>query len=165
VVAPKPSAPLVAGRSKAADDPALHMGASNIIKNSRVRDYLRNEVGVKTDLDYVSLTLDVNFAWNWNSGSRKIEDNFRLLNPTPNLTKLMKEKPACRLLLLSGYYDLATPVLYQRYALTHAGVPLDRTRMVAFAAGHSVYDDDTRAAVSKELHDFIAAGTKSAGKP
>lgn len=165
VAGPKPPGPLVAGRSKAADDPALHMGASNIIKNSRVRDYLRNEVGVKTDLDYVSLTLDVNFAWDWNSGSRKIEDNLRLLNPTPNLTKLMKEKPACRLLLLSGYYDLATPVLYQRYALTHAGVPLDRTRMVAFAAGHSVYDDETRAAVSKELHDFIAAGANPAGKP
>jgi len=157
VAAPKPPGPLIAGRSKAADDPALHMGASNIIKNARVRDYLRNEVGVKTDLDYVSLTLDVNFAWDWNSGSRRIEDNLRILNPTPNLAKLMKEKPACHLLLLSGYYDLATPVLYQQYALTHAGVPLDRTRMVAFAAGHTVYDDDNRAAVSKELHDFIAA--------
>jgi carboxypeptidase C (cathepsin A) len=157
VAAPKPDKPLVAGRPKAADDPALHMGASNVIKNGRVRDYLRNEIGVKTDLDYISLTLDVNFAWDWNSGSRKIEDNQRNLNPTPNLAKLMKDKPASRLLLLSGYYDLATPVLYQRYALTHAGVPLDRTRMVAFGAGHTIYDDDARAQVSKELHDFIAA--------
>jgi carboxypeptidase C (cathepsin A) len=161
VAAPKPHGPLVRGRSKAADDPALHMGASNIIKNVRVRDYLRNELGVKTDLDYISLTLDVNFAWDWNSGSRKIEDNLRNLNPTPNLAKLMKEKPACRLLLLSGYYDLATPVLYQRYTLTHAGVPLDRTRMVAFAAGHSVYDDDSRPTVSRELHEFIAGGSES----
>ena len=158
VAAPKPDKPLVAGRPKAADDPALHMGASNVIKNGRVRDYLRNEIGVKTDLDYISLTLDLNFAWDWNSGSRKIEDNLRNLNPTPNLAKLMKDKPASRLLLLSGYYDLATPVLYQRYALTHAGVPLDRTRMVAFGAGHTIYDDDARAQVSKELHDFIAAG-------
>ncbi len=161
VAAPKPDKSLVAGRPKAADDPALHMGASNVIRNARVRDYLRNEIGVKTDLDYISLTLDVNFAWNWNSGSRKIEDNLRNLNPTPNLAKLMKEKPASRLLLLSGYYDLATPVLYQRYALTHAGVPLDRTRMVAFGAGHTVYEDDARAQVSKELHDFIAAGTNT----
>jgi carboxypeptidase C (cathepsin A) len=156
VAAPKPDAPLVAGRSKAADDPALHMGASNVIKNGRVRDYLRNEIGVKTDLDYISLTLDVNFAWNWNSGSQKIEDNLRNLNATPNLAKLMKDKPASRLLLLSGYYDLATPVLYQRYALTHGGVPLDRTRMIAYGAGHTVYDDDARQQVSKELHDFIA---------
>ncbi|MFZ3264848.1 MAG: hypothetical protein WA172_12680, partial [Terriglobales bacterium] len=157
VAAPKPAGPLVAGRPKAADDPALHMGASNIIRNTRARDYLCNEVGVKTGLDYISLTLDVNFAWDWNSGSHKIEDNLRSLNPTPNLAKLMKNKPASRLLLLSGYYDLATPVLYQRYALTHSGVPLDRTRMVAFAAGHTVYEDDAaRQQVSKELHEFIA---------
>jgi hypothetical protein len=29
--------------------------------------------------------------------------------------------------------------------------------MVAFGAGHTIYDDDARAQVSKELHDFIAA--------
>ena len=161
VAAPKPDGSLVAGRPKAADDPALHMGASNVIKNARVRDYLRNEIGVKTDLDYISLTLDVNFAWDWNSASPKLEAELRNLNPTPNLAKLMKENPAVRLLLLSGYYDLATPVLYQRYVLTHAGVPLDRTRMVAFAAGHTVYDDDARAQVSEELHRFIAAATSA----
>jgi hypothetical protein len=127
-----------------------------VIKNARVRDYLRNEVGVKTDLDYISLTLDVNFAWDWNSGSRKIDDQLRELNPTPNLAKLMPQESTSRLLLISGYYDLASPVLSQRYALTHAGVPLDRTRMVAFAAGHTVYEDnDARVEVSKELHNFV----------
>ncbi|MGB8010063.1 MAG: hypothetical protein WCF68_00500 [Terriglobales bacterium] len=163
VAAPKPEAPLVAGRPKAADDPALHLGASNVIRNARARDYLRDEIGVKTGLDYISLTLDVNFAWDWNSGSHQIEDNLRYLNPTPNLAKLMNDKPASRLLLLSGYYDLATPLLYQRYALTHSGVPLARTRMAAFAAGHTVYEDDAvRQQVSKELHDFIAGKNVSA---
>jgi carboxypeptidase C (cathepsin A) len=156
----KPAGPLVAGRPKAADDPALHMGASNLIKNTRVRDYLLHQVGVKTNLDYVSLTLDVNFAWNWNSGSPKVEDELRSLSPTSNLAKLMKEKPAARLLLLSGYYDLATPVLYQQYVLTHAGVPLGRTRMITLEAGHTVYEDGTREQVSRELHEFIARGTK-----
>jgi carboxypeptidase C (cathepsin A) len=160
VAGPKLEKPLVAGRDKAADDPALHMGASNLIKNSRARDYLRNEIGVNTSLDYVSLTLDVNFAWDWDSGLHKIEDNLRSLNPTPNLAKLMKEKPAARLLLLSGYYDLATPVLYQRYNLTHSAVPLERTRMVAFAAGHAIYEGDSREAVSNELHNFIAGANK-----
>jgi carboxypeptidase C (cathepsin A) len=160
VSAPKPPAPLVAGRPKAADDPALNMGASNVKKSAWVRDYLRNEVGVKTDRDYISLTLDVNFAWNWNSGSPKIEDSLQF-NTTPNLGKLMRDKPNSRLLLISGYYDLATPVLYQRYALTHAGVPLDRTRMVALASGHAVYDDDdSRTLVAGELHEFIAKGAR-----
>ncbi len=165
VAAPKPGGPLVAGRSKAADDPVLHMGASNIIRNSRARDYLRDEIGVKTRLDYISLTLDVNFAWDWNSGSSKIEDNLRALNPTPNLAKLMQEKPALHLLLLSGYYDLAAPQLYQSYTITHSGVPIDRVRMVTFAAGHTVYEDDAaRQQTSKELHDFIAGKNASASR-
>jgi len=156
VSAPKPNAPLVAGRTRAADDPALNMGTSNVKKSVWIRDYLRNEVGVKTDLDYISLTLDVNFAWNWNSGSTKLEDNLHF-NATPNIAKLMREKPGSRLLLIGGYYDLATPVLYQRYTLTHADVPLDRTRMVTLASGHTVYDrDESRQLVSAELHDFIA---------
>jgi pimeloyl-ACP methyl ester carboxylesterase len=162
VSAPKPSGPLVAGRTKAADDPALNLGTSNVQKSVWARNYMRNEVGVKTELDYISLTLDVNFAWDWNSGSSKLEDNLRF-NATPNIAKLMKDKPDCRLLLIGGYYDLATPLLYQRYALTHAGVPLDRTRMIAIAAGHAVYDDEgSRRLVSAELHDFIAKTLEAA---
>jgi pimeloyl-ACP methyl ester carboxylesterase len=136
------------------------MGSSNLIKSARVRDYLRHEIGVKTDLDYISLSLDVNFAWNWNSGSTKLKDQLRMLDPATNLANLMKEKPGCRLLLLSGYYDLATPVLYQQYVLAHAGVPRDRTRTVTLAAGHTVYDEDgSRAQVSQELHAFISSST------
>ena len=92
VAAPKPDGPLVAGRPKAADDPALHMGASNVIKNIWVRDYLRNEVGVKTDLDYISLTLDVNFAWDWNSGSHKLEDHSAQLESDAQSRKTHERK-------------------------------------------------------------------------
>lgn len=156
VSAPKPNGPLIPGRSKAADDPALNMGASNIKKSVWIRDYLRNEVGVKTERDYISLTLDVNFSWNWSSGSPRAEDN-TYFNTTPNIAKLMKERPQSRLLLIGGYYDLATPVLLQRYALTHNGVPLGRTKIRVFASGHAPYDDEEgRKRVSSELHDFVA---------
>lgn len=157
VAAPKPPAPLVAGRAREADDPALNMGASNVKKSPSIRDYLRTEAGVQTDLDYVSLTLDVNFAWNWNSGSPKIEDNLGF-NATPYLATLMKARPTSRLLLLSGYYDLATPVLSQQYALTHAGIPLERTTMRVYPGAHAMYGDDaSRSRVSADLHAFIAA--------
>ncbi|MGH9767797.1 MAG: S10 family serine carboxypeptidase-like protein [Blastocatellia bacterium] len=92
VTAPRPDGPLIAGRSKAADDPALRLGASNVRKSVWIRDYLSNEAGAPTDIDYVSLTLEVNFAWDWRSESPKIEDN-RYFNPTPNVAKLMKQLP------------------------------------------------------------------------
>lgn len=165
VSAPRPAAAQVPGRAKEADDPALAMGASNVKKSKWVRDYLRNEVGVRTERDYVSLTLDVNFGWNWNPGTPKFEDNLGR-NATPGIARLMGERPATRLLLLSGYYDLATPVLAQRYALTHAGIPMERTRLRAFASGHAPYGEDaSRAAVSAELHAFISGGAATASSP
>jgi carboxypeptidase C (cathepsin A) len=161
VTGPNPKKALVAGRSKAADDPVLNMGSSNVKKSPWIRDYLRNEVGVNTDRDYISLTLDVNFAFNWNSGSKRLEDNLRY-NATPGLAKLMKDRPTARLLLMGGYYDLATPWLAQRFALNHAGVPLDRTRMVAFAGGHTVYESEgMRKLFSRELHDFVGGAQSS----
>ena len=100
----------------------------------------------------------MNFAWNWNSGSPKAEEN-QYFNVTPNITKLMKARPQARVLFIGGYYDLATPALAPQYALIHAGVPLDRTKMRVFDSGHTPYEgDDSRKQVSVELHDFISQG-------
>ncbi|MFO1465931.1 MAG: hypothetical protein U1F35_05755 [Steroidobacteraceae bacterium] len=153
--APKPDGPLIPGRDKAADDPALAMGASNIKKSAWAAAYLRDEVGVQADIDYISLTLDVNFKWNWNSGSPRVEDNVGL-NPAANLATLVKRAKGSRLLLISGLYDLATPALYQRYAIMHAGIPLDRIEIQTLAAGHTVYEDeDARPLVAARIRSFL----------
>jgi carboxypeptidase C (cathepsin A) len=155
VSAPRPDGPLVAGRSKAADDPVLNMGASNVKRSPAIRDYLRDAVGVRTAADYVSLTLDVNFAWDWSAGAQKAADGPNL-SPLPNVVKLMRDRPPLRLLLLGGYFDLATPALAQRYALTHVDLPRDRTSLRFFDAGHTPYETpEDRAAVSAVLRDFI----------
>jgi carboxypeptidase C (cathepsin A) len=155
VTAAKPEKQLVPGRPKAADDPALGLGTSNRINSPAVRDYLRNEVGVRTEADYISLTLDVNFAWNWNSGSSKFEDNLGF-NATPHLAALMRKRPAVRLMVLGGYYDLATPLLGPRHAIAHAGIPLERTEFHALAQGHTVSETDAgRREASALLHRFV----------
>jgi carboxypeptidase C (cathepsin A) len=154
VVAPKPEKALVAGRSKAADDPALGMGKSNVIKSAALRDYLVEATGWQGERDYVSLSLDLNFAWDWRGRSAKFEDNTPL-QATPGLVAFMQAKPQARLLLMGAYYDLATPWLGQQYALTHSGLPQERIAMQAFAAGHAVYDDKTRASAAQLLRRFI----------
>jgi len=154
VTAPKPEKALVAGRSKAADDPALGMGKSNVIKSPLLRDYLKEATGWRGEQDYVSLSLNLNFAWDWRGRSPKMEDN-AALQATPGLVAFMKARPKARLLLLSAYYDLATPVLAQQYALTHIGLPQQRVQMIAYAAGHALYDDATRPATAQTLRRFL----------
>ncbi|WP_374598018.1 hypothetical protein [Sphingosinicella sp.] len=156
VAAPAPKAVLVPGRDKAADDPALGMGKSNVIVNAGTGDYLR-EIGVDTDRAYIGLSLDVNFAWNWNSGSPKIQDNSGI-TALPGLEALHRAKPGVPVMLVSGYYDLATPLLAQRYALEHSAISPSRIQSLFFASGHTVFNDDpARIELSRQLRRFVTS--------
>ncbi|WP_229262116.1 aminotransferase class V-fold PLP-dependent enzyme [Duganella guangzhouensis] len=154
VTAPKPEKALVEGRSKAADDPALGMGKSNVIKNAPLRDYLKQATGWQGDQDYIGLTLELNFAWDWRAPTAKYEDN-AARQATPSLAEFMKAKPQAKLMLINGYYDLATPVLEQRYSLLHSGIERSRMELVTFDSAHAVYDDANRATAAATLRRFI----------
>jgi carboxypeptidase C (cathepsin A) len=156
-----PKVPATTGRIRAADDPALHLNKANIRTNAWVADYLRKDVGVKTDQEYVSLNLDVNSAWDWNSGSSSLEDNIVGIDPAPNIGTFMRGHPKTQLLLVSGYYDVAVPALAQSYVLSHAGIPLKRTKIALFPSGHEVYEDpESRKDVEKEVREFVSLVTE-----
>jgi carboxypeptidase C (cathepsin A) len=139
-------------RPSAANDPALGLGASNVIVSDAIGAYMRNELRVPTAEPYISLTLDVNFKWTW-PRTRGLEAP----SYTANISKIMADKPKLRLLLIGGYYDLAVPVLAPRYALDHAWLPKDRVRMVALETGHSAFEgDEGRIAMKRLLQRFIA---------
>lgn len=140
-------------RPPAANDPALGLGTSNTIKSVPIKNYMHDELGVNTSRDYISLTLDVNFRWDWR-GDQKTAQFY--VNPTANIASLLANQRQTRVLLVGGYYDLAVPVLGPRYALTHAGVPLDRVLMVALVAPHSAFQGDTNLEVGSRLvRDFL----------
>lgn len=157
VTAPKPEKPINPNRPAAANDPALGLGRTNVIKSEPIAAYLRDEIGVRTTRDYYSLTLDVNFNWDWRSPSRLPEKS---RDATPNIAGLMQAKPQLRVLLLGGYYDLATPVLGPRYAITHGGVPLDRVDMVTLAAGHSPFEGDANRQRTASVVRHFLTGAK-----
>jgi carboxypeptidase C (cathepsin A) len=144
---------LPSDRPAAANDPSLGLGKSNVITNSVAADYFRDELGVSPGRDYVSLTLDVNFRFDFHTGGR---DGVFYTNPTPNIGALMKAMPNSRLLLVGGYYDLAVPLLAPRYAIDRAGIPLDRVAVAAFESGHSAFDGDAALTRMQALmHGFL----------
>jgi carboxypeptidase C (cathepsin A) len=163
VSAPKVDPARMPNRPTAANDPALGMGPTNVIKSEPIKAYMDRELGVHTARDYLSLTLDVNFQWNWQSEAA--EPQF-YRNSTPNIASAMVKQPRMRLLLVDGYYDMAVPVLAPRYALMHAGVPLDRVSMQALVAPHSAFEGEGNlAAGSTVVHDFLRSATAAALAP
>lgn len=138
ITAPKPT-DRPKNRPPGADDPALGMQGSNVIKSPPIKAYLEKEIGVRTQRDYLSLSLDVNFRWNFQGPAWPPQ---YYVNPTANVTKLLEHKPRAHVLLLGGYYDLAVPVLAPRYAIAHSGIAPERVQVTTFVAGHSPFEGE-----------------------
>jgi len=162
VAAPKPAKRSDPSRPPAADDPALGMLGTNIKKSEFARNYLKDQAGLATNLDYYALRLDLALGWDWfgsvpkNMGREDILPFRVYYNLTPNIAALMNKRPAAKVLLIGGYFDLATPLLGPRYALTHSGVPMERVTMLALSSGHTPFgEDQNRKSVSAALHRFV----------
>ncbi|MET3472325.1 carboxypeptidase C (cathepsin A) [Novosphingobium sp. 1529] len=165
IAAPRPAQ--VAGRPSAASDPALGLGASNVIVSAALGDYLRRELGVHTTRDYVSLTLDVNFQWRWPRMEGTDGDEAdRRPDLLGNLAQAMTDHPALQVTLVGGYYDMAVPLMATRDALRHAWLPRSRARLVALPAGHSVFADAPgRRAMRAMIDQLLRANANHQASP
>ncbi|MBP2329245.1 carboxypeptidase C (cathepsin A) [Kibdelosporangium banguiense] len=153
VTGPMPP-PATDDRPPAADDPALGIGRSNVILSDQIADYLRAEAGAGVDGTYVSLSLDIHFAFDWRNDHPRPEF---YTNPTPNVAELIRARPKSRVLLLGGYFDLSTPLAASVFALRHSGLPPSSLDICALAAGHSLDDDDTLRTAGAAIRAVIDA--------
>lgn len=155
-----PREALVEGRSRAADDPALGLGASNVIRSAQAREYLVEDIGVRTDRDYYALNLNLNFNWNWceQCGASGMRMDSHAV--APRIATTMQHHPDLRVLLFGGYYDFATPLLGQRYALTRGDIPADRLVVGEFAAPHTPFNEEVRAEVAELVRGFVRGGSQ-----
>src|SRR5262249_20858734 len=97
---------------------------------------------------YVSLSLELNFAFDW------WQEHLR--QPAPNLAAFLRERPSCRVLVLGGYYDLATPLAATLHAIRHSGAPPSRVETLTLTAGHSLPDDDALRTAGTALRSLLA---------
>jgi carboxypeptidase C (cathepsin A) len=142
-----------ADRPAAANDPSLGLGATNVIRSAPIAAYMRDELLVSSDRDYVSLTLDVNFRWNW---AEPVRDRTAYYNPLRNVAAVMAARPSLRMMVVGGLYDLATPVTAARHAVRHGAIPPERVTFLILPAGHSPFDtEEMRRRFSEGLRAFV----------
>jgi len=96
-------------------------------------DYVRNDLGYETDMDYGIL---VGLRWNYDRA------NNNYLNVAGDLRKAMAENPRLRVYVAAGYYDLATPYHAAEYTFNHSITHPDSRERVTFGyfeSGHMVF--------------------------
>lgn len=140
-------------RPPAANDPSLGLGASNKLVSKVLGDYYRGTVGVDTELDYYSINLDLNFAWEW----RAEQNSPRfVVNPLDRVIEAMEINPEFKLLVLGGYFDLTTPVSGQEYTFSRFGIDPARTEFVFVPAPHAPFDaDEYREILIHKIQAFV----------
>jgi carboxypeptidase C (cathepsin A) len=133
-------------------DPSLFVAQGPFV--AAFNDYIRTELGFKTDLPYVFLSEQANRAWNWGEGKRGY------LNIAPALAEAMSLDNRLRVFNAAGYYDLTTPYLSQEYVLDHLGLPSNLRSNITFRvyhSGHQIYTStDALRQLTSDVRAFMA---------
>lgn len=147
--------PRTDGMPGAVDDPTLGMGSTFVIVSAPIGAYLRDEIGVPGDDDYTSLSLKLNFAWDWRQEKPWPAEPYQ--TGVPALRVLLDARPDTRVLLIGGFYDLATTLASTVRAVRHAIDDPARLEVARLDGGHSI-DESVRAVAAQALRRTISPG-------
>jgi carboxypeptidase C (cathepsin A) len=102
---------------------------------SVLNNYLRTELGYKTDMPYYTFAQQRG-EWDWGSASRGFADTASAMR------EAIVKNPYLKILVMEGYYDLATPYFAANYTIDHLDLPQKYRSNVSYAtydSGHMVY--------------------------
>jgi carboxypeptidase C (cathepsin A) len=118
-------------------------------------NYLRTELGYKVDMPYKVFAFDEPAFEKWDWGDA--EKGFP--NTAPGLRAAMVKNPYLKVLVMEGYYDLATPYAAANYSIDHLDLGPDYRKNISFAtyeAGHMVYvESGSHAKMKRDLVEFM----------
>ncbi|MGA8154269.1 MAG: peptidase S10 [Terriglobales bacterium] len=100
-------------------------------------NYLRAELGYKTDMPYYVFAKEAGGEkWNWGSAGEGFPDTATALR------EALAKNSYMQVLVMEGFYDLATPYYAANYTFDHLNLPAKYHNNISFAtyeAGHMVY--------------------------
>lgn len=135
------------------DDPA--MGQYSAVFAGALNRYVREELGVEIDEDYVLIDwVNVNTRWAWNRAES---------DPGADLAAAMRRNPDLWLMSAQGWFDLFGAVGTARYGIAQRGLPADRVVDRAYVSGHMPYVGAPGVQMAADLRDFIRRA--SLGRP
>ncbi len=122
---------------------------------SAFNNYLRTELNYKSDMPYRVFAFDEPGFQNWEWGNA--EQGFP--STAGGLRSAMVKNPYMKVLVMEGYYDLATPFAAANWTMDHLNLGEQLRQNVSYAtykSGHMVYVDRAEHdKMKKDLVDFM----------
>jgi carboxypeptidase C (cathepsin A) len=123
--------------------------------NSAFNNYLRTELNYKSDMPYRVFAYDEpGFqSWDWGNAEKGFPST------AGGLRSAMIKNPYMKILVMEGYYDLATPFAAANWTMDHLELDAQYRQNVSYAtynSGHMVYIDRAEHnKMKKDLVDFM----------
>jgi carboxypeptidase C (cathepsin A) len=123
--------------------------------NMVFNNYLRTELSYKSDMPYKVFAYDEpGFEkWDWGKAIRGYP------NTTPGLRAALAKNQYLKILVMEGYYDLATPFAAADYNIDHLNLGPEFRKNISFAtyeSGHMVYlESNSHAKMKRDLVEFM----------
>jgi carboxypeptidase C (cathepsin A) len=118
-------------------------------------NYVHTELGYKSDMPYRVFAYDQPGFQNWEWG--KAVEGFP--STAPSLRSAIVKDPYLKILVMEGYYDLATPFVAADWTMDHLNLDPKYRQNISYAtygAGHMVYVDRAEhAKMKKDLVEFM----------
>jgi carboxypeptidase C (cathepsin A) len=124
-------------------------------------EYLHNDLGFPANQTYrINAYGSEEFKWNWTRKADGRASAFQNADVSPDLADVMSKDPYLNVLMLNGYFDLATPFFATEYTMNHLGGNIpdikERVRMKYFNAGHMMYiNKECLPDFKTDIADFI----------
>ena len=119
-------------------------------------NYVRTELGYKSDMPYNVFAFQAGSGfskWEWGSAIQGFPDTATALR------EAITKNPYLKVLIMEGYYDLATPFYAADYTIQHLDLPADYRKNISYAtydSGHMVYlHTPSLAKFKRDLVTFI----------
>lgn len=127
---------------------------------SAFKDYLYNDLNVRKDLSYITTAgLRKDFKWDWNHNGNVIWNAQVAVSTLPDMTSAMKRNPDLKILILNGYYDLATVFYGVEHSINHMDLGAELKKniiMKYYEAGHMMYTHmPSMQKFKKDVDEFI----------
>jgi len=123
-------------------------------------DYYHGSLGVSKDLSYAtSAYAKEGFKWDWKHQGNNFWGADAAVTTVPDMAEALSKDPHVEILIMNGYYDLATVFHGVEHSIAHMGLPssaTDRIKMTYYEAGHMMYTHLPSAAqLRQDLKSFI----------
>ena len=112
-------------------------------------NYIRSELGYKTDVEYYILGGGITGQWNFGENNGYADTSIRMKDA-------MAKNPYMKIMIAQGYYDMATPFFAAEYTVSAMNLDPSLRKNISFnyyEAGHMMYIDVGQL---KKLHDDAA---------